>query len=135
MVRKRSGHGKDFGHLTPVGCAPSTPHYRYFHQRIPLPAVNTYAILRRNAWTDATELEKAAGLSSRVGLVDLASRVRWIRSYVIREIGGRLGLICIFQSTDAETLRDHAKRAGLPADEIIPVAETIVLHDDPLPAA
>jgi hypothetical protein len=97
--------------------------------------VNTYAILRRHAWSDATELEKAAGLSSRVGLVDLASRVRWIRSYVIRERSGRLGLICIFQSPDAETLHDHARRAGLPIDEVMPVAETIVLQDDPVPTA
>jgi len=97
--------------------------------------MNTYVILRRKAWESTTELEKAAGLSSRVGLVELPDRVRWIRSYVIRELGGRLGLICIFQSTDADSLQEHARRSGLPVDEIIAVGETIVLHDDPLPAA
>jgi len=97
--------------------------------------MSTYVILRRAAWSTAEELEKAAGISSRVGLVDLPGRVRWIRSYVIRELGGRLGMICIFQSTDVEALREHARRSGLPADEIIPVGETIVLHDDPVPAA
>src|SRR5262245_7702295 len=97
--------------------------------------MNTYAILRRSAWTTAPDLEKAVGVSSRVGLVDLADQVRWIRSYVIREVGGRLGLICIFQSTDADTLHEHARRAGIPADEIILIGETIVLSDDPLSAA
>ncbi len=53
----------------------------------------------------------------------------------IREISGQLGMICIFQSTDAKTLREHATRAGIPADEIIPIGETIVLQDDPLPGA
>ncbi len=96
--------------------------------------MNTYVILRREAWTTAQELEKAAGRSSRVGLVDLADRVRWIRSYVIREANGRLGMICVFQSADEQTLREHAHRSGLPADDVIPVSETIVLQDDPLPA-
>ena len=93
--------------------------------------MNTYVILRRDAWATITCLEKAVGVSSRVGLVDLADQVRWIRSYVIREIGGRFGMICIFQSIDAATLLEHAARAGIPADEIIPVGETIVLRDDP----
>ena len=93
--------------------------------------MNTYIILRRDAWATTTCLEKAVGVSSRVSLVDLADHVRWIRSYVIREIGGRFGMICIFQSTDVATLREHAARAGIPADEIIPVGETIVLRDDP----
>lgn len=97
--------------------------------------MNTYIILRRAAWSSTRELEKAAGLSNRVGLGDLPGRVRWIRSYVVRELNGRLGLVCVFQGTDEETLREHAARAGLPADEIIPVGETIVLHDDPISAA
>ena len=97
--------------------------------------MNTYLILRRNAWTSTRDLEKAAGLSSRVGLVDLAGRVRWIRSYVVRELSGRLGLVCVYQGTDPATLREHARRAGLPADEIIPVGETIVLQDDPISVA
>lgn len=97
--------------------------------------MNTYVILRRAAWATTNDLEKAVGVSSRVGLIDLADQVRWIRSYVIREIGGQLGMICIFQSTDADTLQEHAKRAGIPADEIIPIGETIVLQDDPLPGA
>jgi hypothetical protein len=93
--------------------------------------MNTYVILRRAAWATTTDLEKAVGVSSRVGLVDLGDQVRWIRSYVIREIGGELGMICIFQGTDVATLREHAARADIPADETIPVGETIVLRDDP----
>ena len=94
----------------------------------------TFIILRRAAWSSTRELAQAAGLAGRIGRGELADRVRWIRSYVVREANGLLGLICIFQGVDAATLREHAARAGLPADEIIPVGETIVLQNDPLPA-
>ncbi len=91
----------------------------------------TYLILRRAAWSSLRELAQAAGLAGRVDRGALRDRVRWIRSYMVREPNGRFGLICIFQGVDEAALREHAQQAGLPADEIIPVGETIVLRDDP----
>lgn len=96
--------------------------------------MNTYVILRRGGWADGNELEVAAGVSSRVGLEEMPDQVRWIRSYVVNEPDGRLGTVCVYQGTDEEAIREHARRAGLPADEVIPVGDTVILNDDPVAA-
>lgn len=96
--------------------------------------MNTYVILRRSGWADGPELEKAAGVSSRVGLEEMADDIRWIRSYVVEESDGRLGTVCIYQGTDEEAVREHARRAGLPADEVIKVGDTVILAEDPIAA-
>ncbi len=96
--------------------------------------MKTYVILRREGWGDAGELEKAAGVSSRVGLEEMPDQVRWIRSYVVREQDSRLGTVCVYQGVDEESIREHARRAGLPADEVIEVADTVVLAEDPAAA-
>jgi len=98
--------------------------------------MQTYVILRRGGWADGNELEVAAGRSSRVGLEEMADQVKWIRSYVVEEEGGRLGTVCIYQGTDEEAIREHARRSGLPADEVIPVGDTVIINEDPVaPAA
>lgn len=97
--------------------------------------MNTYVILRRRAWESALELEKAVGRASRVVSQEMADRVRWIRSYVLREADNRLGAICVFQATDSAALIEHARRAGIGCDEIIPAVATVVINDDPVPAA
>jgi hypothetical protein len=96
--------------------------------------MHTFLILRRQGWATAQDLEKAAGVSSRVGNYEMSDRVRWIRSYVIREDRGRLGTVCIYQGIDAAAVLEHAQRAGLPCDEIIPVSDTVVINEDPVPA-
>ena len=58
-------------------------------------------------------------------------RVKWIRSYVLEEEDGTLGTICIYQAEDEEAILEHAQRAELPADEVIPVANTVIIRDDP----
>ena len=35
------------------------------------------------------------------------------------------------QATSPDVIREHAKRAGLPADEILPIEEAIVEQPDP----
>ena len=35
----------------------------------------------------------------------------------------------------ATKVREHASRAGLPADEVIRVADTVLVRPDPVPAA
>ena len=96
--------------------------------------MQTYVILRRGGWADASELEVAAGRSSRVGLEEMSDQVKWIRSYVVEEDDGRLGTVCIYQGTDEAAIRDHACRAGLPADEVIPVGDTVIINEDPIAA-
>ena len=93
--------------------------------------METYVILRRRAWDSAHELEEAAGRSGRVGNVEMPEDIRWIRSYVINEPDGRLGTVCVYQATSPEAIREHARRARMTADEIIPVADTVVVRGDP----
>jgi sporulation protein YlmC with PRC-barrel domain len=96
--------------------------------------MDTYVILRRNGWRSAADLEEAAGRSSQVGDEEMSDDIRWIRSYVIEESDGKLGTVCIYQGSSAEKVREHAERAGLPADEVIKVADTVIVRPDPEPA-
>jgi hypothetical protein len=63
------------------------------------------------------------------------SGVRWIRSYVLAEPGGELGTFCVYEAESPEAIRAHAEAADLPVDEIVPIAETVVLRPDPAAAA
>jgi hypothetical protein len=97
-------------------------------------AMQTYAILRRGGWRTAEELEEAAARSQAEG-EQMEDDVRWIRTYVLAEPDGTLGTVCIYQGSSPEAIRDHARRADLPVDEILEVADTVVLRPDPQPAA
>jgi hypothetical protein len=43
--------------------------------------------------------------------------------------------VCIYEAESPEAIRKHAGRADLPVDEIIPVADTVIVRPDPQPAA
>ena len=90
-----------------------------------------YAILRRNGWRSGEELEQAAERSTEVGNEQMPEEVRWIRSYVLDEGAGSVGTVCIYEAASPEALRKHASLADLPVDEIIPVADTVVVRPDP----
>ena len=66
---------------------------------------------------------------------EMSDRVRWIRSYVVKEPDGRIGTVCIYQARDPESIREHARRVGMPGDQIFPVMTTIVVRDDPAQAS
>ena len=93
-----------------------------------------YAILRRNGWRSGSELENAAARSTKVADEQMPDDVRWIRSYVLQEDGGSVGTVCIYEATSTEAIREHASLADLPVDEIIPIADTVVVRPDPAPA-
>ena len=92
--------------------------------------MQTYVILRRNGWRSGEELQAAAARSTQVGDEEMSEDIRWIRSYVLGEDEG-LGTVCIYQASSPEKIREHAERAGLPADEIIEVADTVIVRPDP----
>jgi hypothetical protein len=92
-----------------------------------------YAILRRSGWTSTAELEEAAARSSRVADEQMPDDVRWIRSYVLEENGGSVGTVCIYEASSPEAIHQHASRADLPVDEIIPIADTVIVRQDPQP--
>jgi hypothetical protein len=95
--------------------------------------MNLYVILRRSGWRSAEELQEAAGRSAKVGDEEMSEDVRWIRSYVLDEGGGSVGTVCIYQATSPEAVLEHARRADLPADEVIPSPDTVIVRPDPEP--
>ncbi len=97
--------------------------------------METYVILRRGGWKTGADLEEAAARSKKVGDEQMPDQVRWIRSYVLAENEGTVGTVCVYQATGPEAIREHASRAFLPVDEIISVADTVVVRPDPAPAA
>ena len=96
--------------------------------------MNTYAILRRSGWRSPEDLQEAAARSTRVGNEEMPDEVRWIRSYVLEEGGGSVGTVCIYQAVSPEAIRKHASLADLPVDEIVAIADTVVVRPDPQPA-
>ena len=95
--------------------------------------MQTFVILRRSGWATPEELEVAAMRSKQVGEEQMPDEVRWIRSYALAEADGRVGTICVYQATSDDAIRDHAQRADLPVDEIVPVADTVIIRADPEP--
>jgi thiamine biosynthesis protein ThiC len=96
--------------------------------------MDPYVILRRSGWRSPDELQQAAERSTAEG-EKMADDIRWIRSYVLEEGGESVGTVCIYQASSPEAIRRHASAADLPVDEIINVADTVVVREDPAPAA
>ena len=93
-----------------------------------------YAIIRRSGWPSGAELEAAAARSTKVGDEDMPQDIRWIRSYVLDEGDGAVGTLCIYEASSPEAIQEHASRADLPVDEIVPIADTVIVRPDPAPA-
>ncbi|HEU5211899.1 MAG TPA: nickel-binding protein [Gaiellaceae bacterium] len=83
-------------------------------------------ILRRGAWRAPDELHEALVRSSAESE---RLSVEWLRSYVLAELDGSLGTVCVFDAPSPEAVRLHAYRAGMPVDEIVAVADTVVGND------
>jgi hypothetical protein len=92
-----------------------------------------YAILRRNGWRTAEDLQQAAARSTAEG-DSMPDDIRWIRSYVLAEEAGGLGTVCIYEASSPDAIRRHADAAGLPVNEIIPIGDTVIVRPDPVPA-
>ena len=93
-----------------------------------------YAIVRRNGWASAEDLAVAGERSAAEGDKP-GSGVRWIRSYVTAEESGEVGTFCFYEAESPEAIRAHAKASDLPVDEIVPVADTVIVRPDPVRAS
>lgn len=93
-----------------------------------------YTILRRNGWESAEQLQKAGAISKQVADEQMPDDIKWIRSYVMDEGAGAVGTVCIYEASSPEAIRKHAQLANLPVDEIIAVADTVILQPDPAAA-
>ncbi len=93
--------------------------------------MDLYVIRRPSAWANMQELEAAGTKSAKIGNEQMPDRVRWIRSYIVKEQDGRLGSFCIYQAQDPKSIREHARRVGMPGDQIFPVVTTVIVREDP----
>jgi hypothetical protein len=75
-------------------------------------------IIERSVPGLTREALEEAGRRSVVVLADMPD-VRWIRSYV-SDVDGKI--YCEYDAPSAEAIREHARRAGLPADRITEIA-------------
>jgi hypothetical protein len=96
--------------------------------------MDTYVILRRGGWRTADDLREAAARSTQAG-ERMPDDIAWIRSYVTAEPDGSVGTVCIYRASSPEAIRAHAQAADLPVDEIISVADTVVVRPDPVAVA
>jgi len=97
--------------------------------------MDLFMIRRREAWSSPAELEAAAARSTAVAEDEFPDSIRWIRSYVVEESPGQLGTVCIYEAADADAVRAHAGKVGMPADEVLPVLDTVIVRPDPETAA
>ena len=96
--------------------------------------METYVILRRGGWRTADDLADAAARSTAEG-ERMPDDIAWIRSYVLEERDGTVGTVCIYQASSPEAIRRHAAAADLPVDEIVRVADTVIVRPDPVSSA
>ena len=96
--------------------------------------METYVIVRRNGWRTADDLAAAAERSTAEG-ERMADDVAWIRSYALAESDGTVGTFCIYQASSPEAIRWHAAAADLPVDEIVKVADIVIVRPDPAAVA
>jgi thiamine biosynthesis protein ThiC len=99
-----------------------------------MPELKTYVIRRRDGWRTPEELQEAGAMSARIGDDEMSDDIRWIRTYAVHESDGGIGTVCVYQASSPEKIREHASRVGMPADEIVEVADTVIVRPDPEPA-
>jgi len=69
-------------------------------------------------WT-AAEL-KALSLKSVGVLREMGPQIQWLHSYVTED-----RLYCVYLAPDEDTVREHARRGGFPADRVTAVRRLI----------
>jgi hypothetical protein len=63
---------------------------------------------------------KAISQKSCEVLQDLGPSIQWIQSFVTDN-----KITCVYIAPNAEIIREHAKRGGFPADQVLKVAVTL----------
>lgn len=53
-------------------------------------------------------------------LAEIGSKIRWLHSYITED-----KVYCIYLAPDEQTIRDHARRARIPADRVSAVRRLI----------
>ena len=74
----------------------------------------------------SAEVRRAIALKSCGVLEELGPDIQWVQSYVAED-----KIYCVYLATDAEIIREHARRGGFPANRVTEVRGII----DPATAA
>ena len=93
-----------------------------------------YGILRRNGWATAADLEAPPPARPRRATRTApafagSAATSWPRR------SGELGTFCVYEADSPEAIRAHAAASDLPVDEVIPVADTVIVRPDPAQVA
>jgi hypothetical protein len=68
----------------------------------------------------SAEQLRDASRGSNAVLKELGADIQWVQSYVAGD-----KIYCLYNATNEALIREHARKAGLPANRITPVAATI----------
>jgi hypothetical protein len=81
-----------------------------------------YVIERDIPGVDALTVEqlKGAAAASNAALAQLAPKVQWVESFVVKD-----KTFCLYLAEDEAVIREHARLSGFPATRITEVAGTI----------
>jgi hypothetical protein len=71
----------------------------------------------------AEQIEENRQEADRINLINDEAGVRWIVSFLSVD---KKKTFCLYEAPNADTIREAAQRAGLPADVIVEVAEEIM---------
>jgi cell division inhibitor SulA len=71
-----------------------------------------------SSWTDA-EVRAISQQSNKI-LRELGPQIQWIQSFVTDN-----KLYCVYLAPDEDTIREHARRAGFPANRISAVRQLL----------
>ncbi len=96
--------------------------------------MRTFVVVRRGAWTTRDEA-RAARRRAAIELERFEEVACWLRSYQFEEIDGTIGSVCLYEASSPEAIRHHSAAAALPVDEILKVADTVVVRPDPAATA
>ena len=92
-----------------------------------------YAIVRREGWRLPATSRRRRHARRPSATTRCRTTVRWIRSYVLARSRGPRDC-SVYEHQSRRRFREHVLRADLPVTEIIPIADTVLVRPDPVPA-
>jgi len=67
---------------------------------------------------------RAIARRSAAVLTELGPQIQWVQSYVTEN-----KIYCVYLAPDEATIREHAQRAGVPANRVAAVRRLITIYD------
>jgi DNA-binding CsgD family transcriptional regulator len=91
-------------------------------------SLRSFVTMRRGGWQSEEDVRVSA--KAAIAEARRMGDVRWVRSYVLAEPDGRVGTVCHYRASSPERIREHAKRVDIPVDDIVEVADLVVMLPD-----